>query len=108
LKCAFHFITWGSGQNNEREGKKEIEKEGKVFVKKKKKKVYEVEKGKVRSATAEERRKKEHKPLQIYFMYINNFFSSLLVALVVGGCLSPRICWAYPKTGLLEYQSGEQ
>ena len=58
LKCAFHFITWGSGQNNEREGKKEIEKEGKVSVKKKKKKVCEVEKGKVRSATAEERRKK--------------------------------------------------
>ena len=58
LKCAFHSITWGSGQNNEREGKKEIEKEGKVSVKKKKKKVCEVEKGKVRSATAEERRKK--------------------------------------------------
>ena len=32
LKCAFHFITWGSGQNNERERKKEIEKEGKVSV----------------------------------------------------------------------------
>ena len=35
---SFQFIIWGSGQNNEREGKKEIEKEGKVSVKMKKKK----------------------------------------------------------------------
>ena len=77
------------GQNNERKGKKEIEKEGKMSVKKKKKKsVCEEENGKVRSATAEERRGINH--CEFILCILIYIFS--LVARVVGGCTSPRAC----------------